>query len=197
MYTVLITESSWRCILHSTGLGGMMPPCPTGEAGIWSCKGRSNGDYQSCFTCNHYVTCDNGKMVGGQRACPDPMKLLWDDREKQCSYMTETCKQWSWVLAVIVRYNKRCRHLVGSRTVQQNRIQSKITVAIGGSPHWVIHEVSNLSRNYRAHFKVSNVNKIAIFLRNRINSTCMLFLVVYTFVIVTMRLCGQRNTSPK
>ena len=25
----------------------------------------------------------------------------------------------------------------------------------------------------------------------------MLFLAMYTFVIVTMRLCGQRNTSPK
>ena len=25
----------------------------------------------------------------------------------------------------------------------------------------------------------------------------MLFLVMYTFIIVTMRLCGQRNTSPK
>ena len=30
-----------------------------------------------------------------------------------------------------------------------------------------------------------------------INSTGMLFLAMYTFVIVTMRLCGQRNTSQK
>ena len=39
----------------------------------------------------------------------------------------------------------------------------------------------------------------SLFLRNRINSTCTLFLAMNTFLIVTMRLCGQRNakgTSP-
>ena len=48
-----------------------------------------------------------------------------------------------------------------------------------------------------SHFKVSNVNKIAIFYGIVLIPQCMLFLAMYTFVIVTMRLYGQRNTSPK
>ena len=39
-----------------------------------------------------------------------------------------------------------------------------------------------------------NVNKVDIFLRNRIKSTGMLFLSMYTFII---RLCAQRNSCPK
>ena len=35
------------------------------------------------------------------------------------------------------------------------------------------------------------------FLRNRINSTCMFFLSMHTFIILTMRLCAQRNSCPK
>ena len=42
-----------------------------------------------------------------------------------------------------------------------------------------------------------NVNKVDIFLRNRINSTCMLFVSMYTFIILTTRLCGQRSSCPK
>ena len=68
-----------------------MPPCPTGPAGILSCEGKANGDYQSCFTCNHYVTCNHGKMEGGQRPCANPKKLVWDDRKKRCAYKTKTC----------------------------------------------------------------------------------------------------------
>ena len=48
-----------------------------------------------------------------------------------------------------------------------------------------------------SHFKVSNVNKVDIFVQNRINSTCMLFLSMYTFIILTMRLCAQANSCPK
>ena len=29
------------------------------------------------------------------------------------------------------------------------------------------------------------------------NSTCMLFLSMYTLIILTMRLCEQRNSCPK
>ena len=32
-----------------------------------------------------------------------------------------------------------------------------------------------------------NLNKVDIFLRNRINSSCMLLLLMYTFIILTMR----------
>ena len=44
-------------------------------------------------------------------------------------------------------------------------------------------------------FKVSNVNKV--FLRNGINWICMSFLSIYTFIILTMRLCAQHNSWPK
>ena len=46
------------------------------------------------------------------------------------------------------------------------------------------------------HFKLSNVAKRAN-LYGIVISTCIVFLAMYTFVVVTMRLCGQRNTSPK
>ena len=48
-----------------------------------------------------------------------------------------------------------------------------------------------------SHFKVSNVNKFAIVLRNRLNSTRMLFLSMYTFIILIMRVCEQRNSCRK
>ena len=60
-----------------------------------------------------------------------------------------------------------------------------------------INNVLLVAKEY-FHFKLSNVNKranlygIVLFPRTRI-----VFLAMYTFVIVTMRLCGQRNTSPK
>ena len=45
-------------------------------------------------------------------------------------------------------------------------------------------------------FAKVNVNKVD-FLWNRINSTFMLFLSMYTFIILTMRLCAQRNSCQK
>ena len=42
--------------------------------------------------------------------------------------------------------------------------------------------------------KVYSLFKVSLFfLLNRINSTCMLFLSIYTFIILTMRLCAHRN----
>ena len=59
-----------------------------------------------------------------------------------------------------------------------------------------INNVLLVAKEY-FHFKLSNVTKRAKFLWNRIISTCIVFLAMYTFVIVIMHLCGQRNTSPK
>ena len=56
--------------------------------------------------------------------------------------------------------------------------------------------MSTLVAKVYSHFKVSKLNEVA-FLRNRINSTCMLFLSMYTFIIPTMRLCEQRNNKTK
>ena len=46
-------------------------------------------------------------------------------------------------------------------------------------------------------FAKVNVNKGEIFLRNRMNPTCMLFLSMHTLIIFTMRLCAQRNSCPE
>ena len=45
-------------------------------------------------------------------------------------------------------------------------------------------------------FATENVNKVDI-LRNLINSNCILLLSMYTLIILTMRLCTQRNSCPK
>ena len=59
--------------------------------------------------------------------------------------------------------------------------------------------VNMLVAKVYSHFKVSNVNKSRYFLRNRINSICMLLLSMYTFIILTMWLCIviQRSSCQK
>ena len=46
-------------------------------------------------------------------------------------------------------------------------------------------------------FAKVNVCKGDLFLRNRINSTCMLFFSMYTLIMLTIRLCAHRNSCPK
>merc|ERR1711893_207758 len=49
---------------------------------------RVDGDYQSCETCEGYVTCSNGFLF--QRPCGAP-GLVWDDGLKRCEYTSPTC----------------------------------------------------------------------------------------------------------
>ena len=62
-------------------------------------------------------------------------------------------------------------------------------------------EHAHLGRTFRASFVHRTVatchGQLKQFLRNRITSTCMFFLSMYTFIILTMRLCAQRNSCPK
>ncbi|KAI0228152.1 hypothetical protein LSAT2_021380 [Lamellibrachia satsuma] len=73
-------------------------PCPTGPRGVRSCAGKADKDYQSCFSCNHYVTCVAGRMVGGQRPCPE--KIIWDDNLKRCEWTSNTCFSVSGVSGI-------------------------------------------------------------------------------------------------
>ena len=57
------------------------------EECVSSCSDKPNGDYQSCETCNGYVTCSNGESY--ERPCP--AKLVWDDVKKRCEATSTTC----------------------------------------------------------------------------------------------------------
>nr|XP_034329828.1 SCO-spondin isoform X4 [Crassostrea gigas] len=54
---------------------------------VSDCKHWVNGHYQSCETCNGYVSCANQILY--KRSCP--ANLVWDDQAKQCLYISTTC----------------------------------------------------------------------------------------------------------
>ncbi|XP_052706720.1 coadhesin-like [Crassostrea angulata] len=54
---------------------------------VSNCKHLLDGHYQSCETCNGYVTCSNQNFY--KRTCPT--NLVWDDHAKQCLYNSTTC----------------------------------------------------------------------------------------------------------
>ena len=66
----------------------------TGTPGVcvYNCNSKADGDYQSCETCNGYVTCSNGELY--RRPCP--AKLVWDDLEKRCEATSKTCP-YAWI----------------------------------------------------------------------------------------------------
>ena len=99
-----------------------------------------------------------------------------------------------------------------SRFIFNKILQSRIVlVPIWHVPKWLCSEasgtrwtcgdssrvtMSTLVAKVYFHFKVSNVSKVAN-LYGIVLFPCMWFIAMYTFAIVTMRLCGQRNSSPK
>ena len=60
---------------------------------VSDCSGMSDGDYQSCKTCEGYVTCSNGYYF--DRPCapnhPGAKPLVWDDVKKRCEWTSTTC----------------------------------------------------------------------------------------------------------
>ena len=61
-------------------------------------------------------------------------------------------------------------------------------------PRWFVFETSCYAFGGRIRrFTKLNVNKVNIFLLYRINSSCKLFLLMYTFIILTIRLCAKRD----
>ncbi|XP_065941679.1 uncharacterized protein [Magallana gigas] len=52
------------------------------------CYNICDGDYQSCATCNGYVTCANRILY--PRDCPNRF-LVWDDHTKTCESVSNTC----------------------------------------------------------------------------------------------------------
>ena len=55
---------------------------------VSDCNGMQNGDYQSCLSCDVYLTCSNG-LTYDNRPCP--ADLVWDDNLKRCEWTSSTC----------------------------------------------------------------------------------------------------------
>ena len=90
----LCVKESTTCHIPSTTI---LPPTD-GPAGtphpcVSDCRGMPNGDYQSCKTCEGYVSCSNGYYF--DRPCapnhPGEKPLVWDDVKKRCEYESTTC----------------------------------------------------------------------------------------------------------
>ena len=65
----------------------------TGPACIEGCKGRPDGDYQSCKACDVYATCSN-EILYDERPCAygkNNKQPVWDDEKKRCMWKTDTC----------------------------------------------------------------------------------------------------------
>ncbi|XP_052692824.1 uncharacterized protein LOC128171107 [Crassostrea angulata] len=57
-----------------------------------NCTGRPDGDYQSCYTCNGFVSCSLGILSNRTCAFSDDDKMvLWDNIKKRCGYSSDTC----------------------------------------------------------------------------------------------------------
>ena len=65
-------------------------PSPGPGPCVSDCSGMDNGDYQSCETCEGFVTCSNGHKYEMPCAPSDP-PLVWDDVKKRCEYESSTC----------------------------------------------------------------------------------------------------------
>ena len=59
---------------------------PSGEC-VSSCQHMPDGNYQSCGTCEGYVTCYSRSL--SYRPCLND--LVWDDEEKRCGPESTTC----------------------------------------------------------------------------------------------------------
>ncbi|XP_061194688.1 A disintegrin and metalloproteinase with thrombospondin motifs adt-2-like [Saccostrea echinata] len=61
--------------------------CTSTTVCVKDCKGRKNGDYQSCSTCNGFIKCSNSKLHNFK--CPG--STVWDDKSKRCEWTSTTC----------------------------------------------------------------------------------------------------------
>lgn len=68
-------------------------PCQknTTSGCVQECHLMCDGDYQSCKTCNGYVTCNSG-YISALRPCQNS-RVVWDDNLKRCEGVSSTCEQ--------------------------------------------------------------------------------------------------------
>ncbi|XP_022318090.2 uncharacterized protein LOC111121214 isoform X2 [Crassostrea virginica] len=59
---------------------------------VASCSGLADGNYQSCHTCEGYISCVGGSLI--PRSCQPHhpnQTVFWDDFEKRCNFVSYTC----------------------------------------------------------------------------------------------------------
>jgi hypothetical protein len=69
---------------------------------MMKCDKKWLGYYQSCDSCEGYVTCVWGHKY--DRKCPGGLK--WNDDHKGCDRTTPTCTEKNWIEKRIINYNK-------------------------------------------------------------------------------------------
>ncbi|KAK2179746.1 hypothetical protein NP493_474g02011 [Ridgeia piscesae] len=79
--TLVFDDVAKRCQGFSTTCGPQIVNPGPGPC-IKTCKGKGPGNYQSCISCNVYVTCMSGGVMFDNRPCP--ATLVWDDNVKNC-----------------------------------------------------------------------------------------------------------------
>ena len=96
-----IPSSCGRCyvinsVLFNSSLmyGPAVPPpvvvISTGSNCVSDCTGKADGDYQSCTSCNVYVSCSNERLYDNRPCAPSTPALVWDDNKKRCEYSSPT-----------------------------------------------------------------------------------------------------------
>lgn len=81
--------SSGGSVSDSSDSGGKCK-YTTNDGCVKDCRLMCNGDYQSCDTCEGYVSCDSGYLT--KRDCTNTnIVLFWDDKLKACEFKSKTC----------------------------------------------------------------------------------------------------------
>lgn len=62
----------------------------TNDGCVKDCRLMCNGDYQSCETCEGYVSC-NSEYLTKRKCSNTDIILFWDDKLKACEYRSSTC----------------------------------------------------------------------------------------------------------
>ena len=81
-------------VLFNSSLVYATPPQPavvtgTGSNCVSDCTGMADGVYQSCTTCNGFVSCTNERLFNMPCAPSNP-PLVWDDNKKRCEWVSAT-----------------------------------------------------------------------------------------------------------
>ncbi|XP_065941718.1 uncharacterized protein [Magallana gigas] len=62
----------------------------TNDGCVKDCRLMCDGDYQSCETCEGYVSC-NSEYLTKRKCSNTDIILFWDDKLKACEYRSSTC----------------------------------------------------------------------------------------------------------
>ena len=76
-------------------LGEFEAECGENHECVSTCKGKEDGNYQSCLGCNVFATCASGYITDNR---PCPANTVWDDHLKECSQTSSTCSKYTILL---------------------------------------------------------------------------------------------------